>query len=488
MTTTPPDAPRPPADEDDARELVAAEEFAAALETFEGPPAGAAAAKRGGPARGAAPAIRVGARLTCRAVSVTADSVLFDIGGRSEGVAEAREFRLEDGTLTVAEGDSVELFVIEAGEQVLLARTARTKAGGGKGKPSLDAVRQARTSDIPVRGKVSAVNTGGLAVEIDGVRAFCPLSQIDTAFVEDPAPYVGRVLEFLVTEVDESRQRVVVSRKKLLQREQAELAKTRLSTIAPGQELEGTVTRMEPFGAFIDLGGIDGLVHVSEISHARIAHPREVLSAGQKVQAKVVRVEPGKDGRPRIALSLRASAPDPWSNAVQQFTVGARVPGVVVRLADFGAFVNLAPGIDGLVHVSQVSDRRIEHVREVLSPGQAVEAVVLAVEPERKRISLSLRENQDAPPSRMERTAGSPAAGRAPGRAAGSDSARGSGKPQGRPAGRAGGGGRAAGRDSIAPYEKYEPMPPRPVDDGPTAMQLAFRRAREAAEKREAKK
>jgi small subunit ribosomal protein S1 len=474
--------PPTPPDDDEVSESAAAAEFAAALESFERTKGPAAPAPSGAAARRAQPAIRVGARLACRVVSVSGDTVLFDIGGRSEGVAEAREFRLDDGTLSVAEGQTIELFVVEAGEQVVLARTARTKGGGGKARPSLDGVRQARTAEVPVRGKVTAVNTGGLAVDIDGVRAFCPLSQIDAVFVEDPAPFVGRVLEFLVTEVDESRHRVVVSRKRLLQREHAEQARARLATIAPGQELEGTVSRMEPFGAFVDLGGIDGLVHVSEVSHARIAHPREVLSAGEKVHVKVLKVEPGKDGRPRIALSIRAAAPDPWVTAVEKFTPGARVSGVVVRLADFGAFVNLAPGIDGLVHVSQVSDRRIQHVREVLSPGQAVEAIVLAVEPERKRISLSLREAQDVAPSHVSEE-GAPAGRPAPKRGARPAAGRGA-----RPAAERGAR-PAAGRAArpAAEREDWAP-PPRPVDDSPTAMQLAFRRAREAAERREQKK
>ena len=349
------------------------------------------------------------------------------------------------------------------------------------------------------------------------MHAFCPLSQIDSVFVEDPAPYVGRVLEFLVTEVDESRHRVVVSRKKLLQREQAQQARERLATIAPGQELEGTVSRMEPFGAFVDLGGIDGLIHVSEVSHARIAHPREVISAGERVKVKVLRVEPGKDGRPRVALSLRAVAPDPWVTAAQQFTPGARVSGVVVRLADFGAFVNLAPGIDGLVHVSQVTDRRIQHVREVLSPGQGVEAVILAVEPERKRISLSLREAQEIAPSELSRdaepavkqtsqqpsrlnSARAPGAtsARAPGatsarvsgatsaRVSGATSARVSGATSARPLARGTGRKPEPRREPRAERETWTPPPP-PVDDSPTPMQLAFRRAREAAERREQK-
>ena len=214
---------------------------------------------------------------------------------------------------------------------------------------------------------------------------------------------------------------------------------------------------MEPFGAFIDLGGLEGMVHVSEVSHARIAHPREVVSQGEKVRVKVLRVEPGKDGRPRVALSLRAVAPDPWLTAVQRFTPGARVPGVVVRLTEFGAFVNLAPGVDGLVHISQVSDRRIQHVRELLSPGQAVEAVVLTVEPERKRIALSLREAQPEviAPSRMSRS--SPERGERTERGA---------------------------RGERVERSEYV-APPPPVDDSPTPMQLAFRRAREAAAKKQ---
>jgi small subunit ribosomal protein S1 len=447
----------------------------------------------------------VGQKVSCRIVAVSGDALLLDIGGRSEAVADAAEFRAEDGTLSVAAGDTVELFIVEVGEQVTLAKVARSKKGGKPGR-SLEGMKQARTAELPVRGKVTAVNTGGLTVDVDGVRAFCPLSQIDVAHVADPAPFVGRVLEFMVTEVDETRQRVVLSRRRVLQREQAARAKERLAALAPGQELEGTITRMEPFGAFIDIGGFEGMAHVSELSHARVAHPRDAVSVGQKVQVKVLRVEPGKDGRPRVALSVRAAAPDPWTSALEKFTPGMRVPGTVVRLAEFGAFVNVAPGVDGLVHVSQVSDRRIQHVKEVLSVGQAVEAVILAVEPERRRISLSLRDPAtldaagDAPaaaPSRMSRSrdadrSGAPAreGSRAGSREGSREGARGG--PGGRPGGRgerSGGRGDSGGRErrpgSRGEQESYR-MPPPPVDDSPTLMQLAFRRAREAAEKRKA--
>jgi len=445
MTPSDHTPPVPDHDDDESQDAQAAAEFGAMLEAFERARPGPAAPKAGSAsgARKTDEGIRLGSRVRGRIVSISGDSLLLDVGGRSEAVADAREFRQDDGTLTIEVGQELELFVVEAGESLVLARAAKRGAGGAKGRVSLEAVKQSRAAEVPVRGKVTAVNTGGLSVDVDGVRAFCPLSQIDSAYVEDPAPFVGRVLEFLVTEVDESRQRVVVSRKRLLQREQAERAQARLASLAPGQELEGTVARLEPFGAFIDLGGLDGLIHVSELSHARVSHPRDVIAQGDRVKVKVLKVEPGKDGRPRIALSLKAASADPWTTAVAAFTPGARVSGVVVRLADFGAFVNLAPGVDGLVHVSQISHQRINHPRDVLAPGQAVEAVVLAVEPERRRIALSMREASEAPvpASRVTRT---------------------------------------------APVEDDEPVAPRPpvVDDTPTPMQIALRKAREAAERR----
>jgi len=509
---TEPDRVPTPKDEDEAQEAHAAAEFSAALNDFEHAQP-EPAAKR--PERKAA-APRVGQRVKGRIVAVNDDVMLIDVGGRSEAVADAREFREESGALTVSVGDSIELHVAVAGEPLTLARTAKRQGG----KVSLSALRQAKEAGLTVRGKVSAVNTGGLTVDVDGVRAFCPVSQIDDHFVEDTTVYVGRVFEFLVTEVDESRSRAVVSRRRLLQREGEAKAREVLAALAPGQELEGTVTRMEPFGAFVDLGGVEGLVHVSEVSHARVAHPRDAVGAGEKVRVRVLKLETGKDGRPRVALSIKAIAPDPWETMSQQFSPGARVPGVVVRLADFGAFVNIAPGLDGLVHVSQVSHTRIQHPREVLSPGQAVEVVVLSVEPERKRISLSIRDALEQPvePSQMTRTdrvPGERSAERGAGQRGGARGAtRGSADRGGdRGADRGGdrGGDRGAARgpsrgpsrggarggprsESRGPrreerqaVESYESRPAKDEPPALTPMQLAFQRAREAQEKRERK-
>ena len=370
----------------------ASDEFAEALEEFERSAAPAAAASR------AARGVKVGAKVKGKVVSVDEHQTLIDFGGRSEAVAEIGQFRNEDGTLRIAVGDVLDLFVVKTGEQVVLAASLRVDSHGALAK-----VREARAAGVPVNGKVVAVNSGGLAVNIGGVRAFCPMSQIELGFCADPSVYVGRTLEFLVTEMKEGRGGVVLSRRQVLRRVEGERAKVLLATLKVGDELEGTVTRLEAFGVFVDLGGIDGLVHVTELRHERTNHPKEVVHSGEKVHVRVLKLEPTKEGRPpRIALSIKAATPDPWTGVEARYPVGARVHGTVARLAEFGAFVSLEPGIDGLVHVSEVSAQRVAHPKEVLSPGQDVEAVVLSVDPVKRRLSLSIRETQSEfqPPAR----------------------------------------------------------------------------------------
>lgn len=492
--------PDPPQDDEERDQAAQAEAFGEALEQFEqskvkaSPPIDPSV-----PARARKPArqgpLRLGARVSGRVVSVADDVLLLDVGGRSEAVADAREFRDESGASTVNVGDTLELHVVEAGEPLTLAKTAPKGKGKGKGRPSLEPLRQARAAGLPVRGKVTATNSGGLAVDVDGVRSFCPLSQVDLQRVEDVAPFVGRVLEFLVTEVDESRHRVILSRRGVLAREQAEQAKAKLAQLAVGQELEGRVTRLEPFGAFVDLGGIEGLVHVSELSHSRIAHARDVVAVGDTVKVRVLKVEGADERRPRVSLSLRATTPDPWADAAGKFSAGMRVSGVVVRLADFGAFVNLAPGVDGLVHVSQVSDQRIAHVRDVLSPGQSVDVVVLAVEPERKRISLSIKDTIERPiePSRVTREPrdGGDRPRRPSGQAEGDRPRRPSGPRRSdrgaeRPRDRRPERGAERGSDRARERTFEQPAArPRTEPEPLTPMQLAFRKAREEQQRRE---
>ena len=380
---TPPIEPTLPSDPDDA--AAASAEFARALEEFEKNKRSAAAAA------GAAIEIAVGMKVKARVVSVGEEHVLLDFGGRSEAVAETRHFRAEDGTPGIQPDAVLELFVVEAGDQVVLAPSIRADAHA-----ALQQLREAHAGGVPVTGRVTGVNTGGLEVDLSGVRAFCPLSHVESGFCADPSVYIGRTLEFLVTSVGDTKGGVVLSRRQLLRRGEEELAKKLVASLKPGDELDGTVARLEAFGAFVDLGGVDGLVHVSEIRHERVGHPGQVLRQGEKVRVRVLRLDTGKDGRQRIALSIKATAPDPWTGIESRYSPGMRVMGVVARLTDFGAFVTLEPGIDGLVHVSEAAPQRITHVKDVLAAGQTIEAVVLSVDPEKKRVSLSIKRAVEA--------------------------------------------------------------------------------------------
>jgi small subunit ribosomal protein S1 len=246
---------------------------------------------------------------------------------------------------------------------------------------------------------VSAVNKGGVEVTMAGVRAFCPMSQLDGGFVDDPSTFIGRKLEFLVTSYQEGREgrgepNVVLSRRALVEAERAKQAAEVRSKLEIGGTVTGTVTSLKDYGAFVDIGGIEGMLHVSQLGFARVGHPSQVLSVGQTIDVQITKIEASDNPkRPeRISLSLKALQKDPWREAVDGFPIGKKVPGRVTRLESFGAFVAVAEGLEGLVHVSQLAtDRRISHPRELLSVGQEIEVVVLEVDPEKRRISLSVK-------------------------------------------------------------------------------------------------
>lgn len=514
-TNDPKDAPEP--DE-------TSPEFASALADFE--QHGAAAAPSG---ESATRELKVGEKVKGRVVGIGDEHVMIDYGGRSEALAEIKHFRNEDGTLKVAVGDTPELFVIEAGDRVVLGPHVKTE---GKGAAARRQMREAQSAGIPVTGRVTGVNPGGLTVDAGGVRAFCPLSQIETGFCADPSVYVGRTLQFLVTKAEESRGGIVLSRRALLRREEEEKSKSLLANLKVGDEREGTVARIEPFGAFVDLGGVDGLVHVSEIRHERTGDPRSVLKEGEQVRVKVLSIGPGKQGKPRIALSIKAATPDPWTGLETRIHPGQRVQGVVARIAEFGAFVTVEAGVDGLVHISEVAPQRVEKIKDVLTPGQNVEAVVLAVDPGRRRLSLSIKQasseyTPQAPRAERPEQAmtGEPQmeSGRGPRRGFGGGGGGGGGGPFGREggggregrrdrrdrgeSGGAGGGGRGRGgrrdrggdreggheqegaheqegRESRRDRGESRQAPPPPSNE-PTMMGLALRKAMEEAERKQ---
>ncbi len=327
-------------------------------------------------------------------IAIGQTTAFLAVGAKGEAMIDLAEFRdPQSGELALAVGDTVEATVIDDGSRsgsIVLRRTA------GRGGHMSAEIEQALAHQIPVEGVVTAENKGGYEVQIGSVRAFCPGSQIDRRRGE-PAQYVGQRLRFLVTRVEAGGRNVVVSRRQLLEHEAAVLAAETLARLEVGTTVTGTVTSLRDFGAFVDLGGVEGLIHISELGHGHVKHPGDVLAVGQQVEAQVLKIErPAGDtggGRPQIGLSLRALEPDPWSTARERFPVGALVRGTVRKLESFGAFVTLAPGLDGLVHVGKIAlDRRIAHPRQVLSIGQEVEVTVLAVDPAQRRISLSLVE------------------------------------------------------------------------------------------------
>jgi small subunit ribosomal protein S1 len=309
-------------------------------------------------------------------VNISGDDAFVSYGGPSEAVMATAEL---DG-LDV--GDSIEGTVVQTSPEIRISRKL------ARGKASLDLLRQMYESRVPVEGKVSSRNKGGFEVDVSGLRAFCPMSQIALGKIDNPDAFVGQTFEFRVTELSDDGRRIVVSRAALLKEGAAQRAEETRKAIAPGAELTGRVKTLTPFGAFVDLGGIDGLLHVSEMSRRRVTDPKEVVQVGQEVRVKVIKIE--NDGK-RISLSMKDQEPDPWSDVAERFAAGTAFTGKIVRSTDFGLFVEVEPGLDGLVHFSQLP-YGIRQGDPQVAIGQAVSGWVREVDPSKKRLSLSLRE------------------------------------------------------------------------------------------------
>ncbi len=359
------------------------EDFASMLAAFEAD-GGAAPDKR---------RIQVGDMVQAPVISIGDEAVFLELGGKSEGMLDRDQVCDKDGALTVAVGDIVEARVVEMGGAsgcIVLRRSV------GRGPDALADLAQAHEHGMPISGLVTDVNKGGVSVDIAGHRGFCPVSQLDLRFVEDPSVYVGQRLEFRITRLERGRGKsanIVVSRKALLEEAAAVLAEQTRERLKVGAVMRGTVVTIKPYGAFVDIGGLEGMLHISELGHMRVAHPSDVLSEGQSVEVQVLKIEKTGDKRnpERIGLSLKHLERDPWDDVVRTFPEGSRVPGKVVRLQQFGAFVAIAPGVEGLVHISELgAGRRINHPREVVADGDDVEVTVLGIDLERRRIALSI--------------------------------------------------------------------------------------------------
>ena len=332
-------------------------------------------------------------------VKVDRDEVLLDIGYKTEGVIPSRELSIKhdvDPAEVVAVGDEVEALVLQKedkeGRLILSKKRAQYERAWGT-------IEKIKEEDGIVTGTVIEVVKGGLILDI-GLRGFLPASLVEMRRVRDLQPYVGRELEAKIIELDKNRNNVVLSRRAWLEQTQSEVRQTFLNTLQKGQVRKGVVSSIVNFGAFVDLGGVDGLVHVSELSWKHIDHPSEVVEVGQEVTVEVLDVDMERE---RVSLSLKATQEDPWQQFARTHQIGQVVPGRVTKLVPFGAFVRVEEGIEGLVHISELAERHVEIPEQVVQVGDEIFVKIIDIDLERRRISLSLKQaNEGAVGSEIE--------------------------------------------------------------------------------------
>lgn len=342
--------------------------------------------------------VRVGGTVRGRVVSVGSTGAFVDLGvGKTEALLPLDEVRSPDGQFTVKVGDEVQARVVEMNGRDGSVVLRRSMGRGAVGSAELE---QAAKLGLAVDGTVSAVNKGGVDVTVAGARGFCPISQLDLRHVEDASSFVGQKLRFRITKYENDGRGVnmVLSRRALLEEERKEAAAATRGKLEVGAVMTGTVSSLRDFGAFVDLGGIDGLLPASEISYQRGIKPADVLSVGQQIEVQVLRIEKTEDPkRPeKISLSLKALAVDPWQDLVARLPVGGKLQGKVTRTESFGAFVELAPGVEGLLHISELGGgRQARHARELVKPQDVIEVTVLSVDRDTRRIALGTGEREE---------------------------------------------------------------------------------------------
>ena len=330
-------------------------------------------------------------------VFIGQEGIAVDIGAKVEGVIPLNQIGEESVTLEQAQemykpGDTIEAYVVRVdlpNSQIVLSKK---RADQDKGWRVLEKMEeQGEAFEVEVLEKVR----GGLVAQVEGIRAFLPASQVDTRRVNDLDPYVGKPLMVKLIELNRKRNRVIISHRAIMEAQKAQAREATVGQLNPGAQFEGEVVEITDFGVFVNLGGIDGLVHRSELTYGRFNHPRDVVKVGDKVQVQVIDVD---EGRERINLSMKALTQDPWEGATERYSIGQHVKGKVTNLTNFGAFIELEPGLEGLVHVSEMSwTKRVRHPNEVMKEGDEVEAVILRIDPKERRISLGIRQTTDDP-------------------------------------------------------------------------------------------
>jgi len=329
-------------------------------------------------------------------LSLDADHVQVDIGFKSEGLIPTWEFMDDDGTILVKVGDVVDVLVEEPEDEEGRIVLSKEKADRLK---VWDEISRAYEADEAVEGVVVSRVKGGLSVDI-GVKAFLPGSQVDLRPVRNLESLVSQRLQFKIIKFNKRRGNIVLSRRALLEKERKRMRETTLQTLQVGQIIDGVIKNITDYGAFIDLGGIDGLLHVTDMSWGRVNHPSELFQVGDEIKVKVLKFDPETE---RVSLGLKQLQPDPWIDAGMRFPIGKRIQGKVVSLTDYGAFLELDPGVEGLIHVSEMSwTKRVKHPSKVVSIGDLVEAVVLDVDEGNRKISLGMKQTEPNPWSVIE--------------------------------------------------------------------------------------
>jgi small subunit ribosomal protein S1 len=324
--------------------------------------------------------------VTGRIISIDKDHVLVDIGYKSEGQIRIGEFLDEKGQVSAQPGDKVEVMVEwwdDENEVVVLSKEKAEKV------KVWEDIKKAFEADVAIEGVISSRVKGGFSVDI-GVTAFLPGSQADLRPVRNLDEMVGKTYKFKVLKFNRKRSNIVLSRRVILETERESKRSTTLAAICEGKVVKGIVKNITEYGVFVDLGGVDGLLHITDISWGRVKHPSELFSVGDEITVKILNLDLERE---RVSLGMKQLMPDPWSIAAQRYVIGSKVSGRVVSLTDYGAFVELEEGIEGLIHVSEMSwTRKIRHPNKVVSVGEEVEAVVLDIKPENRRISLGMKQ------------------------------------------------------------------------------------------------
>ncbi len=334
--------------------------------------------------------LKPGQKIRASIIAITGENVFLDVGVKVDGIMDRKDVLDENGEVEVAIGDEVEVWVTSVSAQEI--RLSR----GGSGVTALE---DARDAGIPVSGKIIGTCKGGFNVEVLGKRAFCPSSQIGRASFEDPNSSVGQVLTFLVTRIESQGRNIVVSHRAFLERERKESMTKLLETVKEGDMVEGKITRLAPFGAFMEVApSVEGMIHISELTWSRIGSSDEAVSEGDVIRAKVLSITEDAKGNARISLSRKQSEGNPWANVEERLHAGDIVSGKVVRLTSFGVFVEVLPGIDGLVHVSEMSwTKRVHKPQDHVAVGDIVQVKIKEISLDSHRLSLSMRDAESDP-------------------------------------------------------------------------------------------